>query len=280
MTAILGGLGAAGCWTVAMLCSSRASRTIGATPTLAWVMLVGFAIIVPFVVTAGSPPAGAAAGWLLLAGAGNLGGLLLEYTAVRTGKVGVVAAVVSTEGAVTALIAALAGERISMATGAALTVVAVGVVLAALGKSEDPEGADRASRAVLLAVGAALSFGMGLYAAGHVSGEVALPWVILPARLLGVAVFVLPLTRGGRLRIARSSISFVVAAGVAEVLGIASFAIGARQVIGVTSVLGSQFAAFAAAGAFFLFGERLRRSQVVGLATILVGVTSLAILRA
>jgi drug/metabolite transporter (DMT)-like permease len=280
VTAILGGLGAAGCWTVAMLCSSRASRTIGAAPTLAWVMLVGFVIIAPLVMAAGSPPTGAVAGWLLLAGAGNVGGLLLEYTAVRTGKVGVVAAIVSTEGAVAAVISAMAGERITAATAAALTIVAVGIVLAALGKNEAPGGGDRAPHVVLPAIGAALSFGVALYAAGHVSGDVALPWVILPARLLGVAAITLPLTRGGRLRIARSSISFVVAAGTAEVLGIASFAIGARQAIGVTSVLGSQFAAFAAAGAFFLFGERLRRSQVVGLATILVGVASLAVLRA
>lgn len=280
MTAILGGLGAACCWTVAMLCSSRASRTIGAAPTLAWVMLIGLAIIVPFVVTAGSPPTGATAGWLLLAGAGNLSGLLLEYTAVRTGKVGVVAAIASTEGAVAAAISALAGERITTATAAALAVVAAGIVLAALGRNEAPGGDVRTSRAVVLAVGAALSFGIGLYAAGHVSGDVALPWVILPARLLGVAAFTVPLIRGGRLRIARPTMAVVAAAGAAEVLGIASFALGARQAIGVTSVLGSQFAAFAAVGAFFLFRERLRWSQVVGLATILVGVTSLAILRA
>ena len=33
MTAIIGGFGAALCWTVAMLCSSRASRDLGAFPT-------------------------------------------------------------------------------------------------------------------------------------------------------------------------------------------------------------------------------------------------------
>ena len=71
----------------------------------------------------------------------------------------------------------------------------------------------------------------------------------------------------------------MVAAGIAEVLGIASFALGARDAIGVTSVLGSQFAAFAAVGAYFLFGEQLRRIQVAGMVAILVGVVSLAVLR-
>ena len=260
-----------------MLCSSRASRQIGAGPTLAWVMLVGLAIVVPFVLASGSPPAGATAAWLLLAGTGNLAGLLLEYTAVRTGKVGVVASIASTEGAVTAVIAAIAGEPVAAAVAAVLALIAGGIVLASLGESRDGDG--RATRAVVLALGAALSFGVGLYAAGHVSGDVALPWVLLPARALGVVVIAVPLAFAGRLRIVRASVSLVVAAGIAEVLGIASFALGARDAIGVTSVLGSQFAAFAAVGAYFLFGERLRRIQIAGMVAILVGVVSLAVLR-
>ncbi len=68
----------------------------------------------------------------------------------------------------------------------------------------------------------------------------------------------------------------MLAAGVAEVVGIASFALGARDSISITSVLGSQFAAISAVGAFLLFGERLRRIQVVGVVTILVGVGMLA----
>ena len=279
MTAILGGLGAACCWTVAMLCSSRASRLIGAGPTLAWVVLVGLAIVVPFVLATGSPPTGSAAGWLLLAGTGNLGGLLLEYTAVRTGKVGVVAAIASTEGAVTAVIAAIAGEPIVTAVAAVLALIAGGVVLASLGESHDANNDGGATRAVVLALGAALSFGVSLYAAGHVSDDVALPWVLLPTRLLGVAVIAIPLAFTGRLRIVRASIPLVVAAAVAEVLGIASFALGARDAIGITSVLGSQFAAFAAVGAYFLFGERLRRIQIAGVAAILVGVVLIAVLR-
>lgn len=280
MTAILGGLGAACCWTVAMLCSSRASRVNGAGPTLAWVVLVGLVIVVPFVLTTGSPPTGSTVGWLLLAGTCNLGGLLLEYSAVRTGKVGVVASIASTEGAVTAVIAAIAGEPIAATVAAVLALIAGGIVLTSLGEDHDGNKDERrTTRAVLLALGAALAFGVGLYAAGHVSNDVAVPWVVLPARLLGVAVIAIPLALRGRLRIVKASIPLVVAAGVAEVLGIASFALGARDAIGVTSVLGSQFAAFAAVGAYFLFGERLRRIQVAGVAAILVGVVLLAVVR-
>jgi drug/metabolite transporter (DMT)-like permease len=278
MTAILGGFGAAICWTVAMLCSSRASRDLGAFPTLAWVMAVGFVIVVPFVVVAASNPTGVEAAWLFVAGAGNIVGLLFEYTAVRSGKVGVVAAIASTEGAVAALLSAFAGEPISVGVAVTLALIATGIVLASLEQTDDDLNR-RSTKAIVLAFGAALSFGVSLYSVGHVSGDVAFAWLLIPARLVGVVVITLPLAIRGTLRIARRATPLVVGAGVAEVLGVASFAWGAQDSIGITSVLGSQFAAMSAVGAYFFFGERLRRIQVVGVAAIVVGVGLLAVLR-
>ena len=279
MTAILGGFGAACCWAVAMLTSSRASRLVGPGPVLAWVSLIGLVVTVPFVVVAGSVPADSA-GWLLLSGTGNMVGLLLEYSAVRTGKVGIVASISSTEGAATATIATIAGEALSALTAAVLALIAGGVALASLGTDDRGDEGRGARRAVVLSIGAAASFGVGLYATGRVSGDVPLAWAVLPARLIGVLVVAIPLALLGRIRITRQAAPLVVAAGIAEVVGIASFALGARQSIGITSVLGSQFAAFAAVGAFFFFGERLRRIQVIGVGVILLGVTVLAALRA
>ena len=279
MTAILGGSGAALCWTVAMLCSSRASRQLGALPTLAWVMAIGLVIVLPFVIVAGSLPTASEAGWLFVAGAGNIIGLVCEYTAVRSGKVGVVASIASTEGAVAAVLSAIAGEPISAAVAAVLALVAVGIVLASLEQSDDV-GERWATKAVVLAFGAALSFGISLYAVGHVSGDVEIAWLLLPARLVGVAVITLPLAARNGMRIAKSAAPLVTAAGVAEVVGVASFAWGARDSIGIASVLGSQFAAISALGAFLFFGERLRRLQVVGVAAIVVGVGMLAVIRA
>jgi len=262
-----------------MLTSSRASRLVGPGPVLAWVMLIGLVLTVPFVAAVESPPTGAA-GWLLLAGTGNMVGLLLEYTAVRTGKVGIVASIASTEGAVAATIAAIAGEPMTAVTAAVLALIAGGIALASLGTDDRDDDGRGARVAVVLSIGAAASFGVGLYAAGRVSGDVPLAWVVLPARLVGVLVVAIPLSLRRRMRITRHVAPLVVAAGIAEVAGIASFALGARQAIGIASVLGSQFAAFAAVGAFFFFGERLRRIQIVGVGVILVGVTVLAALRA
>ena len=218
------------------------------------------------------------AAWLFVAGAGNIVGLLFEYTAVRSGKVGVVAAIASTEGAVAALLSAFAGEPISAGVAVALALIATGIVLASLERTDDDLNR-RSTKAIVLAFGAALSFGVSLYSVGHVSGDVAFAWLLIPARLVGVVVITLPLAIRGTLRIARRATPLVVGAGVAEVLGVASFAWGAQDSIGITSVLGSQFAAISAVGAYFFFGERLRRIQVVGVAAIVVGVGLLAVLR-
>jgi drug/metabolite transporter (DMT)-like permease len=238
-------------------------------------MLVGFVLVAPFAIASGAP-SGASLGWLVVVGAANVIGLLLEYQGLRHGKVGVVVAITSTEGAFAAVLAALAGEPIQRATGVALAVIAVGVALAALEADEDAPQR-RTGPAVPYAIGAAVTFGIGLYAAGRISGDLPLAWVVIPARVLGVAFLVVPLAATRRLPLTRHVAPLVVTSGVMEVAGFVAFVLGARASIAIASVLGSQFAALSAVGAFLVFGERLRRIQVAGIVAILVGVAALAV---
>jgi drug/metabolite transporter (DMT)-like permease len=66
---------------------------------------------------------------------------------------------------------------------------------------------------------------------------------------------------------------------VGEVVGFAAFTIGARDSVAVASVLASQFAALGAIGAYLLFKERLGRLQVIGVVVLVLGVTTLTLLR-
>ena len=68
--------------------------------------------------------------WMLVSGLGNAAGLLLEYTALRRGKVGIVTPVTSTEGAIAAVLAVAVGEALGVASAGLLAIVALGVVLA------------------------------------------------------------------------------------------------------------------------------------------------------
>ena len=284
MTAILGGVGAALAFATATLCSSRSSRLIGPGPALAWVMLSGFVAIAPFLALGPAPEDvdGETLRWLAIVGGGNVGGLLLTYEALRRGKVAIVAPIVSTEGAIAAVLATVAGEALSAGVVITLTVITVGVVLSATAREAPDDAAPVRSPRVtaLLAVTAAAVFGASLYATGRVSGEVPIAWILLPARLIGIVVIAVPLLAAGRLILTRPAVPFVVLGGICEVAGAACFALGARDSIAVTAVLASLFAALAALGGFALFGERLARVQIVGVAAIVSGVAVLSAIQA
>ena len=277
--ALLGGLGAAVCWTVATLCSSRSTKMIGSPSALAWVMIVGLVVIAPLMVTGGVPDAlgGSELGWLVVAGGGNVLGLLLVYGALRIGKVSIVAPITSTEGAIAAVLAVATGEVIGVPSGVMLLVIAGGVALASVAPG-DGSGAER--RATLLAISAALSFGAGIYATGRLSEALPLVWAMVPARVLGVVAIALPLAATRRLRLTREALPLVVVAGLCELGGVASFAVGARDSIAISAVLASQFAALAVLAAYVLFRERISRLQLVGVAAIAVGVAVLTALQA
>lgn len=278
MIAILGGLGAAIAWAATTLCSARASRSIGSLPTLGWVMLVGLVpALAAVLATGGGTPDGVELGWLALSGLGNVAGLALIYAGLRRGKVGVVAPIASTEGAVAAVISIALGEHLSPGVAAALAVVVVGVVLAAAARGvEGPTP----PAAVVFACAAAAAFGGSIYATGRVSQELSIAWALLPARAVGVVLVTVPLLLARRLTPPGSAAGVVVVTGLAEVAGFALYAVGARHGIAIAAVLASQFAALAAVGAVVLYRERLTRTQTVGIALIAVAVAALSALRA
>jgi drug/metabolite transporter (DMT)-like permease len=276
MLAIVGGLGAALVFAVVTLCNARSSRMIGPSALLGWVMLIGLVILVP-PVALGDVPDGLdrdAIAWLAVAGVGNVVGLLLAYAALRSGKVGIVAPVVSTQGAIAAAVATVAGDRLAPGSAALLAAVAIGVFVAGRG-SEDPAG-QHEPRATLLAVAAAVAIGFSLYAIGRVSVSLPVAWALIPSRIAGVAAVTVPLLLGSQLRITRAALPLVLVSGVCEVAGFALFAFGARHGIAVAAVLASLFAAIAAVAAHVLFRERLARTQVAGVVLIVVAVAALS----
>ena len=277
MIPLLGGSGAALCFAASALCASAASRAIGAASTLAWVMGLGLVLIaLPTALLA--PPSELSAKTLTLlaiAGVTNVAGLGIEYVAMRRGKVGVVAAIASTEGVIAAAIAVLAGVHLGLGTAVVLAVVAVGVVLAAAHEDSATEPGSGIGAAALT-VPVALLFGVTLYSMGRVGRDVSVLWVLVPARLVGVAFITVPLGLRGSLHLTRRAFPLLLGAAAAEVVGILSYTLGARHGLPVAAVLASEFAALVALGAFLLFGERLSRVQLAGLAVIAVGVGLLA----
>ena len=277
MIAVIGGLGAAVLWAVSNLSSSRSTRMIGAASVLSWVMLVGLVLNLGLIAVTRAPISldGSTTFWMAVAGFGNAVGLLLLLASLSLGKVGLATSITSTEGAVAAAFSVIAGEHLGIASYGLLLLVVSGVVLVTATADPDPVPGERKAKAALLAVAAALTSGAAIYATGHISGDVSLAWVLLPPRLVGVALLAVPLAVTGRLRLTREALPYVVATGTAEISGWLCYALGARDSIAVAAVLSSLFAAMATVGAFFLFRERLTRHQVTGVAIITLAVASL-----
>jgi drug/metabolite transporter (DMT)-like permease len=281
MVPILGGLGAALMFTVSVLASARASRLIGASSTVAWAMAVGFIVTMPVALVV--PPApdfgNGSLPWFIVSGVANVAGLLLTYAAYRIGAVAVIVTIASTEGAIAAILAVIAGEVLVPGAAPILALIAVGVAVTAAGATSGAEGVpisrERELRTVILAIGSAASFGIGLYASGRISSLLPIPWAILPPRAVGTLLVVLPLVFMRRLRLTRAAVPYVVAVGLAEVLGYIAFVIGAQQAIAITAVLATLFAPLSAVAAYFLFRERLVTRQVVGIVLVVIGVTIL-----
>jgi len=280
LIAILAGLGAAVAFAASVLASTVSARRIGAGSTVGWVLLIGFPIAAVAAAADTTGLTAAAIPWLVIAGLGNVIGLGFEYAALRIGRVSVVAPLTSSEGAVASLLSIMAGARFTAILLLALGIVAAGG--AATAASAEPAGREqpRRSRAAVLSVAlallAALCFGSSLYATARVSQSLPLGWVLLPARLGGVLLVTIPMATRGRLRMDRAVAPALVVAGLAEIVGFLCIGIGARTDIAITSVLASQFAAFAAIGAVFLFGERLGTIQKAGIVGIAIGTALVA----
>jgi drug/metabolite transporter (DMT)-like permease len=299
MIAILGGLGAAVCWATATLTSSRSSRIIGPASTVAWMMLVGLLAAAPLMVATGPLPelTSNVLFYAACSGIGSVLGLLLTYKALSIGKVGVVSSITSTEGAIAALLSVALGESLTLPVAATLCIIAGGIAIVAFATEEmapvpdgpavivpeQPSGQspvhdERLS--IMLAIVAAGCFGISVFGTGQLGRTVSPFAAVMPARIAGVVGVAIPLALMGRLRLTRRTVPMVVAIGLLEVLGNASYALGAHQSVAIAAVMASQFAAIAAVAAYFVFQERVTPRQRAGIVAIVTGVAMLTLARA
>ncbi|MER7379307.1 EamA family transporter [Streptomyces lanatus] len=279
MISVVAGLCAAVVFAISTVAASEVARRVGPFAGSAWVMFVGLVVVVPVLLIGGGPaPRGGTLLMMLLVGLAMLAGLLIVYAALRDGAVSMVVPIVSAEGTVTAAIAWAAGEVPSPAKLFGMLLVSASVVtLVALASPAHDGRRTRDRRAALMAAAGCIVCGAMFFGQGHLGGEVSLAWAVLPGRAVPVIALAGPLAATGRLRIDRSTLVLAVVAGVADVLAMALLVLGSRQDVAVTAVLVSQYAVVAILIAAWLFGEKLKKSQMWAVAGLAVGVALIAI---
>ena len=281
MIAILGGLGAAIFWATATTASSRSARLIGAPAVVGWMMLVGLLATLPLFPLTGALDVHLTTLDVLLlvvTGLTNVFGLVAEYAALRVGRVGLVVGLVSSEGAVAAVINIVGGQSIGLPVALALAVIASGVVVISFA-AEDVGAPSRDPRvATILALVAAGCFGVSLITVGRLAADLPLPWALIGPRVAGVVCITIPLLLLRRLPRSRQAAPFVIVSGLGEVAGVVCFSVGSQTDLTVASVLASQFATITAIAAWVIFRERLTTWQIVGVTAVIGGVAVLALL--
>lgn len=281
MIAVLGGLIAAAAWGCSTIFASRASRQIGAESTLGWVGIGGAVVITPIALVYGIRPGTDWTDWaLVVVGAmGSVIGLRFTYKALSQGKVGVVVAITSTEGAIAALIAFALGAPLGWLAAMGIALATAGVAAVGLGRHSADTGEmvrDNRKAGVNAAIAAGV-FGASLYVSGDVGARVGPPWVVMGARWLGILTMAVPQLARGTFSAARPALWFALAAGALESTGFLGFLWGAEVNVGIAAVVATQYATVATLISWIVLHERLSRVQVGGIAAVIIGVVTLSL---
>ena len=120
------------------------------------------------------------------------------FTGLQYGRVGLVTATISVQGAFAAIYAAIGGESLHPLSLVAMAVSAVGtfVLMSGDGGLQAPP---RERRGILLALAGACFTGLSLYAAARGGSGIGADWVLVCIRLSSVALVTVPLAAARRL---------------------------------------------------------------------------------
>ena len=279
MPGIAFGLLAALSWGSGALVATHQVRAIGTRRSLAWVAVIGLALVAPGAAFVPFPSAGAASfGYAALSGIAYIAGWMCWSLAVRRGNVSLVTPVVSTDGAIAAVISVLAfGEALQGNVAVALGIVAAGVVITGIRREVAGHGRFT-GKELALALAGAFIFGVSFVAGGEAE-SLGIVWTLLVSRLAAVALMLPVVLSRGAMRLPRQLMPWVVGSAALDLAGYAFFLLGARNSVAVASVLASQYAVVAVLGGLAFYRERLTPLQGIGLCTTLAGVTALAVFR-
>jgi drug/metabolite transporter (DMT)-like permease len=223
---------------------------------------------------------GAGVAWALAMGA--------FYTALALGTMGVVAPIASAGAILPVAAGLLAGERPGPLALAGTVVTLAGIVGAAgpeLHGGRDGAGNDGRRRAVILAVLAALLFGIEICCLARGSAaSVAMTLVGMRISALGCTLLALaPTRRPGRHRLpgvrpAGRDVPGLAMLGVLDVGATLAYALASRtELMSLAAVLASSYPAVTVVLARQVHGERLRGVQVAGVVGVLAGAAGIGL---
>jgi drug/metabolite transporter (DMT)-like permease len=219
-------------------------------------------------------------GRLLPAAAGGLAGtigLTAFYRALAIGTMSVVAPIAATGVCVPVIVGIASGERPGPLQVAGILAAIVGVVLVSRESTPESDHRPIARASIALALMAALGFGsfvIGLRS----SARADVLWALVAARGAGTAAVTAAflVARPARTEL-RSGAGWLAALGTLDLIATALYGLATRHgLLSLVAVAGSLYPLATVTLARGLLGERVRRSQEIGIAAAVAGIALIA----
>ncbi len=273
---LLLGIGSGLCWGTADFFGGLQSRRLPALAVAFWSQLAGGLVLLGVLLALGEQPVGGSIRWGLISGIFGGLGLVLFYRGLAIGVMSLVAPIAACGAVVPVLFGLLVGDVPSLLSSAGIIAALLGVVLVSLQPEAAPHSAARPRESLLLALGAAASFGLFyifLNRGSAVAGGSPL-WVVAGARASSLLVLVALIAAGPRSAPWPGRRMVPIAAiGILDTTANVLFAYASTQgAVGVVSVLGSLYPVATVLLGRVVLSERLNLVQHAGVALALVGV--------
>lgn len=290
---ILLGLATALCWGSADMFARFAARKIGTLRTMLYMQFTGFVLLTLAMrslggwghLTDGSgwqPWA-----WGILAGGLNTSATLALYRSFEIGKMSVVAPLSASYPALTMVLSALTGERLTSVRSVGIMLIIVGVILVARGEKipgdANPLDETRPAKknsGVGWALFSGLGFGVMFWLLGvrvvPLLGSAPSVWLIRLTSVLLTALVVLVLRQRFAVPETRAS-WWILGVGILDTSAYVLNNYGMqREQVSVVSVLASLYGAVTVVLAAIFLGEHVSRIQRVGIVAIFAGIFSIS----
>jgi drug/metabolite transporter (DMT)-like permease len=278
---VLFGIGSGLCWGVADFFGGLQARRLPALAVAFWSQIAGALALLVVLLARGDAPVSASLAWG--AGAGVFGalGLVLFYRALAIGVMSLVAPVAACGALVPVVISLLRGEPLGLLPALGIAVALAGVVLVSVPTETVTPGHAAPRPALLLALGAALTFGFFFACLDGGAGENATTalWTVAGARLSSLPTLgVLIAATVRRVPWPGQNLAPIAAVGVLDTVANALFAYAATSGnAGVVAVLGSLYPVATVLLGRVILQERLTWLQGSGVVVALSGVVLLSL---
>jgi drug/metabolite transporter (DMT)-like permease len=271
MTAIALALGASLLWGVGDFLGGLSSRRLATLTVLAVSELAGWlAVLVVVLATQPDAPPWKAVGAAALAGIGGCVGLGGLYRGMAVGAMGVVAPISSAAAVIPVVVGLLRGERPGALQLLGMAIVLAGVVLV----SREPGGTGRARFAAGAGLAVLAAGGFGAYFVFiDVASEDGAAWAVLVSRGVATMLAIGAVVALSAPRPPARMLPALCAIGLFDVSANGMLALALNEgLVSVVSVIASLYPVVTLALAYAVLGERVSRTQELGVAGALAGV--------